>query len=145
MTTDFPEPQLQYSLTNQIEIIQIDVLFSNGINQFDMFPNQPIGTRIKDKISAKNIFSSQYAAYIVTEIQEDKLKIAPISFEETFRSNSIYFFINKNILIERNKLEIKLFEIWRMRSGTLKMGSMSFPQNPIRFQRIMPSRGKIFR
>lgn len=145
MTTDFPEPQPQYSLTNQIETVQVDILFSNGTNQFDMLPNQPLGTRIKDKISAKNIFARQYAAYLVTEIQQDRLKITPVSFEEMFRPNSIYFFVNKNILIERSRLEIKLFEIWRMRSGTVKMGSRSFPQNPIRFPRIMPSRGKVFR
>ena len=143
--TDFPIPQQEISLTNQVETIQVDSLFSVGINQFDMIRTPPTNTRIKDIISAKGIFERNYVAYWVIETLPDKFRIMPVSFQESFKKNQKYFFINRNILAPRPKLEIRLFEIWRMRAGTIKMGNKSFPQDPIRFPRIMPSRGKIFR
>lgn len=144
MSTGIPPFQCHFSLTNQIEFVQVDNLFGAS-NQFEMIrvPEEP--TQINERISAFNIFSKQYVAYLMTGAQPDRVKITPVSFSDNLKSNSTYFFVNRNITVLRDRLEIRLLDIWRMRAGTRKMGNKCFPQQPIRFPYIMPSRGKVFR
>jgi hypothetical protein len=137
--------QFPFSLTNQIEIVKVVTLFGAGRNQFEMIraPDEP--KRLKEVVARYNIFESTFQAYRVTELNENGLNIEPILMTETTSEHDILFFVNRDIQADRNRLRQRLFEIWRTRAGTIRMGSRCFPEEPIRFPFQMPSRGKIFR
>lgn len=137
--------QFPFSLTNQIEIVKVVTLFGAGRNQFEMIraPDEP--RRLKEVVARYSIFESTFQAYRVTELTESGLNVEPILLTEVTREHDILFFVSRDILVDRNKLRTRLFEIWRTRAGTVRMGSKSFPEEPVRFPYQMPSRGKIFR
>ena len=138
----------QISLTNWVELIRIEQNCSTARNQFEMIP---FSNKTLRSIMCKwNITGATHAAYIVTKILSDRFKIKPIPYDlcnETYITRkTIYFFVNNNIpQDDMDILERRLFDYYRSKSGTVRTGSVYFPEPLIRFPFQMPSRYVVFR
>jgi hypothetical protein len=141
-----PSPE-QHSLTNWIELVVVDDINEHArtTNRFDMVRQTTPPRTVQGAFCPYNAYPDYYTPYIVTEIQSNKLKIIPVAYSDFLESKSTYFYVNKNILKNRNYLESRLWIIWQTHAGANKFGSASFPSSPVRFPRQMPSRGIIFR
>jgi len=130
---------MNISLTNYIEIIEINHLYQPSVNQFHIVPdpdrnilsNGVYIRRIKDEVAQFKMYESTHTPYSATIT--DRVKLETVDWDSDLELYKTYFFVNNNISVERDRLEVRLYDIYRVKAGGQ------------RFQMVMPSRGRIFR
>lgn len=143
----FPQPYESISLTDWVEFIRVDDLFAHATtrNQFQMIRHPIPAKRLKEITGAWGIFESDYNPYQKLSEEATRIKLKIIDFDTLTQPQTTFFFVNKNITAEHNRIENHILDIWRTRAGANTFGSVYFPSNPTRFPYQMPSRGITFR
>lgn len=141
----FPTESDTISLTNWVELITVDSICNNRQNQFNMIPFKD--ATLRSIMCKYGVTEKDYAVYWVTDTLADRFKIWELEFNcdgAYLVKKKIYFFVNKALNCQNN-LGTRLFELYRSKFGTARMGSVYFPEPLYRIPIQMPSRGLVFR